>query len=329
MTIHTRELMSPAPPEGKDGVWPFTAATERPVRMFDPERGEIVLEVLPMSGCDLTRYRQNPVVLDAHRRGGTEFVAGRAERTDIEGGQLAVDIRFTKATPSGQRNLALVEDGSLRSLSIGYGFTQSREVGRDAATGLPIVERTAWELIEVSTAPVPADPDALLRAYQEANRMATSKKAKKADDDKKPEDEEKPEDERAEDPKDDEDEDEEKGKKADGDDERSAAPVVTLEAELAQAIDSRRSLIHALTTDDEARALGERLLLEADAPHEVDVMRDIRPQLLAHLAKRMKPVGTPDTTTADDDKAATDTPKTDPNQGSAARSLVQLLRGRS
>lgn len=180
MTFHTRELpltdvravRAVMNEDGKaeETEFEFVAATDAPVRVFDPIRGRVVRERLNMEGLDLRAYQggasRRGVVLDTHRKEGTEWIVGDA-RVRVEGNLLIARVDFTEATGAGKRNLRLVREGKLRTLSIGYEVTESKDLGMQER-GDPLVEATAWALREVSTAPVPADPDAQLRAYQEA-----------------------------------------------------------------------------------------------------------------------------------------------------------------
>lgn len=147
----------------------FVAATENGVMSW---RGK---EVLRMSGARLARFAKNPVVLDNHDRfGSVESIVGRAEMR-VEGKQLNADIFFADTT-RGTAAWELVKKGFLRTVSIGFipdpasivdlrqgqfdGEGESRVDGPGR-----VINR--WEVFEVSVVPVPADPDALRRHFEE------------------------------------------------------------------------------------------------------------------------------------------------------------------
>lgn len=146
----------------------FVASTERAVMTgMGPE-------VLRMRGARLQRYRKNPVVLDSHDRHGIDSIVGRAEvRVDNETRQLLADVEFA-ASPRGEAAWALVRDGFLRAVSVGYrpNGKRTRQLREGEADGEgearvagPALVVNEWELVELSMVPVPADEDALRRAF--------------------------------------------------------------------------------------------------------------------------------------------------------------------
>lgn len=151
----------------------FVVATENPVEMWHGR------ECLRMSGLDSRRYRANPVLLDAHDPSTIDNVLGSAVLVEVEGRELVARFRFAK-TKKGQDALDLVNDGHLRGASIGY-LVDPAKVRRlrpgehdgegEARVEGPCAVVPAWEITEISMAPVPADKDALLRRslFQETN----------------------------------------------------------------------------------------------------------------------------------------------------------------
>lgn len=146
----------------------FVASTERAVRTWNGP------EVLRMSGVRLGRFRKNPVVLDTHNRYGLDSVIGRADvRVDKDARQLHATIEYAP-TAAGEQAWRLVEGGFVRAVSIGYAVnpakvTRLRE-GESDGEGDARVEGPAavvreWELLEISNVPVPADEDAVRRAF--------------------------------------------------------------------------------------------------------------------------------------------------------------------
>lgn len=125
-----------------------TAATDR--------QGEIVTA----AGWKTANYTANPVVLDAHNYGTIGAILGKCLEVRATGDGLEADIVFAK-TAAGELAEALVEDGMLNAVSVGF---QSLKRERGAKAGDPL-RHTEKDLMEISMVPVPANPEALrLRA---------------------------------------------------------------------------------------------------------------------------------------------------------------------
>ncbi len=294
--------------EGDDNTFEFVASTENEVRVFDWERFEVVREVLKMDGADVKNYERNPVVLDAHRQRGSEFIAGRST-IRFENDKLLARVTFDDAPGStGERNARLVRKKMLRALSIGYAVRASEDAGFSETSGEQIVHVTEWELVEISTVPVPADPDALKRAYLE-QRMTTPTPKPKADPKpaepaqtrgktQPPAPEPKPAPEPAAPPT-----LEEEGAAA-----RKVASELTSDKKLQdnlvrfvleknsddpskalKGLEAKRDLVHARTADKKMRELAGKLLAESEDPLTLDVLPALRKALAADTA----PVGTP------------------------------------
>ena len=152
--------------EGDPTTFAFVAATPARVRVFDPSRGRIIRESLSMGGM-VPAPDNGVIALDSHRSRGSEHVIGRARGLSIVDGKLRASITFSISTEAGLRNRNLVRDRALDSVSIGYDVTESRETGEET-DGEPHVDATTWAVRELSTAPIPADPDALLVRHREA-----------------------------------------------------------------------------------------------------------------------------------------------------------------
>lgn len=159
----------------------FCATTENGVEIWDG------LEWLRMTGVDLVRYKKNPVVLDAHNRRESGCVIGRAPKHWVEGRRLLCEIEFA-ATKRAAEIWELVRDGFIKTLSIGYWPKEWKVLAEGEIDGEgehqvkgPGIVVTRWELLEISTVPVPADPDALVEArsiFFEENNVAHIDKTK-------------------------------------------------------------------------------------------------------------------------------------------------------
>jgi phage head maturation protease len=156
----------------------FVCSTERAVPMWDGP------EVLRSSGVDLRRFKRNPVLLDSHDRSTIEAVLGSSVIT-VEGRKLVATNTYA-TTPRGEIAWQLVRGGHVRAMSIGYqvdpakvkrlaqGEIDGREEDGSLVTG-PATVVNRWTLLEVSNVPVPADQDAVRRAfYDKECPVATS-----------------------------------------------------------------------------------------------------------------------------------------------------------
>ena len=147
-------------PEGRTS---FVAATETPC----PSGRES--EILWMKGCDLTRYRANPVVVDSHDTSRANCVVGRAE-VSVIGRELHAEVEWAD-THRAREARSLVQGGFVRALSVGFlPDTKSTRQLRDGEVMDDDVEIKGparvirqWELYEISVVPVPLDRFALKR----------------------------------------------------------------------------------------------------------------------------------------------------------------------
>ena len=124
----------------------------------------------------LDRYRKNPIVLWNHC---TDDPIGTAEMR-LESGQLIAGVTFAKGTEDADEVWALVEQGVLRAVSVGFrpSAFELVEMGDDF-----IVVYDAPELYELSVVSIPSNPDSLARAYahsasaeQEIRRAALARR---------------------------------------------------------------------------------------------------------------------------------------------------------
>jgi len=134
-----------APLSLKDGKASFVMTTDALDR-----QGEVV----EAEGWDFANYLKNPVILDTHRYESIEDIVGKAVgEPRREGSGYVVDIEFAN-TERGKVAKALVEQGMLNAVSVGFRSTQRRKEGRT-------VHHVQKELLEVSLVAIPANPTAL------------------------------------------------------------------------------------------------------------------------------------------------------------------------
>jgi len=147
-------------------------ATEAPVDVFDMERFEIVPEVLLMTGLEMPRSRQVPL-LDTHDRFSAASVLGSYREMRVENDQLMGRVHFASvgdAEPAYQ----LTREGHLTDFSAGYRPIEShwvpdgekQTINGKSFSG-PVKVTTRWRIKELSIVPIGADEDAKARSEYE------------------------------------------------------------------------------------------------------------------------------------------------------------------
>lgn len=106
-------------------------------------------ESLPMDAWDLRNFKKNPVLLVNHDY-KVENIVGSAKKIRVENGQLIFDAVFHEITTLAKEVKKMVEDGWLKTVSVGF-MRKAGKSEKDPMTN---------ELFEVSLVPVPANPSA-------------------------------------------------------------------------------------------------------------------------------------------------------------------------
>ncbi len=101
-------------------------------------------------------------LLDTHNQYQLDGVIGRVLSVRIEDGKLIGVLQFAD-TPAGRDIEARVAAGEIRAISIGYRVTKWQITATDD-TDHETWRAVAWELLEASFVPVPADPNAVVRS---------------------------------------------------------------------------------------------------------------------------------------------------------------------
>jgi len=116
------------------------------------------LEVIKQDGIDLTHFKNNPVILFAHKY--SEPPIGKAVGVKITDAGLQIDIKFAskKANPMGPQVKQLMKEGILKAVSIGF-IPKERDENDPRLI-------TKSEMLELSVVPVPANPHALALAMK-------------------------------------------------------------------------------------------------------------------------------------------------------------------
>lgn len=131
--------------EKKDGEVIGIASTA------DPDRDN---EVIDQNGWDLTNFLANPVILAHHNY--HNFPIGKAIEIGVENGKLMFKMVFSQATEEAKQAYQLVQEGILRTFSVGY-------IPREFDSKDQNITRKA-ELLEISLVAVPANPKAVVYA---------------------------------------------------------------------------------------------------------------------------------------------------------------------
>ena len=101
-------------------------------------------------------------LLDTHNQYTVDAQLGRITDVTIEDGELIGTLHFND-TEAGRAVEARVAAGELRAISIGYRVTRWQITATDD-TDHETWRAVAWELLEASLVPVPADPNAVVRS---------------------------------------------------------------------------------------------------------------------------------------------------------------------
>ncbi|RTL88095.1 MAG: hypothetical protein EKK29_05820 [Hyphomicrobiales bacterium] len=121
-------------------------------------------DIMSMSGCDLTFYKSNPVVLANH---DPLAPIGNAAPF-IVNGKLQATITFAPegASKTADEYCALAKAGVISAISIGFEPTDWELLSGGGC------RYTSWTLLEISLVAVPANPEATIvqRSYRPAAR---------------------------------------------------------------------------------------------------------------------------------------------------------------
>lgn len=130
-----------------------------------PVRRYYFTEELEISDAaiDLNRVERGLCsLLDAHNQYSVSGIGGTVTNVRIENAELVGTFTFAD-TDFGRQIEGMVARGELRGVSIGYRVTKW-EITRTEDDGHETWRATAWELLEASLVPVPADPNAGVRS---------------------------------------------------------------------------------------------------------------------------------------------------------------------
>lgn len=160
-------------------------ATENPSMVWDPARGEIVSEILLMSGCEIPVSRQIPLTIDHERDAGS--VIGSFADMRIEGDKLVGRAVFSSAADA-EPFYTKVTEGHLNRFSIVYPSNERQSIyieddsvqvinGRSFSGPLLITKQ--WQPKSLGLVLYAADDQATARSMPENQHKKESKKMDK------------------------------------------------------------------------------------------------------------------------------------------------------
>jgi HK97 family phage prohead protease len=126
--------------------------------------------ILDPSGCDLTNYRANPVVLWQHN---PDQPVGRAADLVVEGDRIRARITFAPSGVSAKADevRGLVKSGIVSGISVGFDVLDAVPLDPKKPRGGQ--RFTRWELLECSFCSVPVDTGATVTARAHTQETTT------------------------------------------------------------------------------------------------------------------------------------------------------------
>lgn len=126
--------------------------------------------ILEPSGCDLSNYQANPIVLWQHN---PDVPVGRAADLAIDNDKIRARITFAPngISPKADEVRGLVKNGIVSGVSVGFDVIESEPLDEKQPRGGQ--RFTKWELLECSFCSVPADPGAAVTARAQPQERRT------------------------------------------------------------------------------------------------------------------------------------------------------------
>jgi len=145
-----------------DVTWTTGAAVLR--GFFDRYWEELSLDPAHVR---MGRLNNGAPLLNAHDGSDASGVIGVVEAASLQKKQGRATVRFAKDDPQAESIWRKVQDGILRSISVGYRVYKMEKV-RDGEDQIPVFRATDWEPYELSVVPMGADAGAGFRAESQA-----------------------------------------------------------------------------------------------------------------------------------------------------------------
>lgn len=117
--------------------------------------------VLP-SGANLDNFKKNPIMFYNHNRwdGGI----GAWDNIEVTDTEIAMDGYISDSTEYAKEKLGLVQDGVIRTASMGFRPKKWSDDSKDKLEGQLGVTILEYEVIEVSITDIPANPESVMKS---------------------------------------------------------------------------------------------------------------------------------------------------------------------
>lgn len=114
-------------------------------------------ESIEPKGWVLDEYAKNNVICDSHRYDSIQWVIGNGVDVRVTDNGLVIGIQFSDSNPLGRMAEGMVEEGTIKSGSVGFIPLDYRQ----GKKGEPTRTYTRQNLLEFSLTAIPANPNAL------------------------------------------------------------------------------------------------------------------------------------------------------------------------
>lgn len=170
-----RALVQPESIDRENRTVDLIASTGARVRRYNWRDGEYDEELsLDKKHVNMSRLQNGAPLLAVHSKWRLDDVLGIVENARIEGGNIVVTVRFSKANEEAERAWQMVEEGILKKVSIGYRVFKFIDVQKDDDP-VRVLRAVEWEPYEVSLVPVGADDLAGVRSGDNPTKPNTCK----------------------------------------------------------------------------------------------------------------------------------------------------------
>jgi len=117
--------------------------------------------VIP-SGANLNSFKMNPIMFYNHMR--WEGGIGTWDNIEVTDTEILMDGYISDSTENSKEKLGLVQDGVIRTASMGFRPKKWSDDSKDKLEGQLGVTILEYEVIEVSITDVPANPEAVMKS---------------------------------------------------------------------------------------------------------------------------------------------------------------------
>lgn len=117
--------------------------------------------VIP-SGANLNSFKMNPIMFYNHMR--WEGGIGTWDNIEVTDTEILMDGYISDSTENSKEKLGLVQDGVIRTASMGFRPKKWSDDTKDKLEGQLGVTILEYEVIEVSITDVPANPEAVMKS---------------------------------------------------------------------------------------------------------------------------------------------------------------------